>query len=303
MTRRVIGATTRLVVLLGHPVAHSVSPAMHNAAFAAAGLDWVYVAADVAPDDDARAVGRAVAGLAALGAAGANVTVPYKRAALAACDDVTPRARAVGAVNTLAFGPGGVRGDNTDVAGFRAGLPREPVRRAVVLGAGGAARAVVAAVAGPDAAGDVGVVVVARDAQRARPLVDLGDDGRVSVRTSDDAVLADVVADADLVVNATPLGWHGERLPDPFHALGPGQVAYDLNYGDDRSPFLVDAAAAGATAVDGLAMVVGQAAAAFETWTGVVPDAGVMAAAARASRSAGRATTTAAGTATTTPVT
>lgn len=278
-----IAATTRLVALLGHPVAHSVSPAMHNAAFAHAGLDLAYVAADVEPGD----LPRAIDGLAALGAVGANVTVPHKRAALAACATVTDRARAVGAVNTICFTTTGPTGDNTDVAGFLAGLADGGPGRAVVLGAGGAARAVVVGLLDRGAA----ATVVARDVDRAGGLAGLveGDSaGSVDVIGVDDERVAAAVEDADLVVNATPLGWHGEPLPAPFHRLGEGQVAYDLNYAVASSPFLADAARNGAGAVDGMAMVVGQAAASFRRWTGVDPDVEVLRAAAEGSRDSGR---------------
>ncbi len=273
-----ITATTRLLVLLGHPVAHSVSPAMHNAAIAAAGLDLAYVAADVATGH----VPTAIAGLAALGAVGANVTLPHKRAAMAACATVSDDARAVGAVNTLTFaGPDAApAGDNTDVAGFLAGLGERAVSRAVVLGAGGAARAVVVALKRRD----VAVTLVVRDPARAVGVAALAAGPSADVVAVDAADLSEHVAAADLVVNATPLGWHGEHLPGAFHDLRAGQVAHDLNYAADESPFLVDAQRAGATTIDGLAMVVGQAASSFRTWTGVEPDVAAMAAAARAAR-------------------
>lgn len=272
-----ITATTRLLVLLGHPVDHSVSPAMHNAAIAVAGLDLVYVVADVAEDR----VAAAIDGLAAVGAVGANVTLPHKRAALAACADVSDDARAVGAVNTLTFRADDAPvGDNTDVAGFLAGLGDRAVSRAVVLGAGGAARAVVVGLARRD----VAVTLVVRDPGRGAEVARRGAGRSAEVVAVDDERVAAHVADADLVVNATPLGWHGEHLAAAFHDLHAGQVAYDLNYADEGSPFLADAGRAGADTVDGFAMVVGQAAASFRAWTGVEPDVAAMAAAARAAR-------------------
>lgn len=281
-TAHAITARTRLLVLLGHPVEHSVSPAMHNAAIAAAGLDLVYVAADVAPDT----LGTALDGLAALGALGANLTVPHKQAVAASCTSTTAEAAAVGAVNTVVFGPDGPHGDNTDVAGFAAGLPAGlGTGSAVVLGAGGAARAVVVALARDGWA----VTVAARRPSVARELADLVEAPVTVVAVDDETALAVAVRDAGLVVNATPLGWHGEALPAPLHRLTPDQVAYDLNYADRPSPFLADAAERGAIVVDGLAMVVGQAAAAFRTWTGVEPDVTEMNAAARAARAAHRA--------------
>lgn len=278
MRGHVISPATGLLAIVGHPVAHSVSPAMHNAAIAAAGLDLVYVAFDVTP----AALPAALEGLEALGVRGANVTVPHKRAVLDACVDLTEAARSIGAVNTLTVAPDGLVGDNTDVAGFRAGLDGWTPTTATVLGTGGAARAVVAALSWDRAA----VTVVARDEDRGRALVrDVGAESTARVvpldRTAD---VTAAVSAADLVVNATPLGWHGERLPAALHDLDPGQVAYDLNYPEPVSPFLDDAERAGATTVDGLAMVVGQAAASLRGWTGIEPDPVVMAAAARRQR-------------------
>lgn len=274
MRRRVITSSTGLLAVLGHPVAHSVSPAMHNAAITAAGLDLVYVALDVPP----ASLPAALDGLVALGLRGANVTVPHKQAVMAACVDLTATARAVGAVNTLTVTDAGLVGDNTDVAGFLAGLGDLVVDRAVVLGAGGAARAVVAALADRGTT----VTVLARDVARGQQLVaDLGTPSvAVTALDRSDAVAAAVDV-SDLVVNATPLGWHGERLPAPLHDLHPGQLAYDCNYASPPSPFLSDARRAGAATVDGLEMVVGQAAVALQGWTGAAPDVDTMRAAAR----------------------
>ena len=266
------GAATGLLAVLGHPVAHSLSPVMHNAALAVAGLDIAYVA--VAPPH----LADALTGLAALGFVGCNVTVPHKRAALAACTTLGPEAVAVGAVNTLVVTPEGLHGANTDTTGFLAGLPADVARGvAVVFGAGGAARAVVVALARRE--WDV-VVAARRPAQAsdlAREVADAG--GSVVGVGLDD--LADAVATATMVVNATPLGLHHEPLPGPLMALRPDQVAYDLVYNPPDTPFLVAARDRGAVAVDGLAMLVGQAAAAFELWTGATADTAVMRAAAR----------------------
>ncbi|MBY5164050.1 shikimate dehydrogenase [Salsipaludibacter albus] len=276
MRRRVITSSTGLLAVIGHPVAHSVSPAMHNAAIAAAGLDLVYVALDVVP----ASLPGALDGLVSLGLRGANVTVPHKQAVMSACVDLTATARAVGAVNTLTVTDAGLVGDNTDVAGFLAGLGDLVVDRAVVLGSGGAARAVVAALVGRGTT----VTVVARDPGRGHELVAaVGASSSTVAVTAVDRTehVAAAVAGSDLVVNATPLGWHGERLPAPLHELHPGQLAYDCNYASPPSPFLTDARRAGAATVDGLEMVVGQAAAALQGWTGTAPDVDAMRSAAR----------------------
>lgn len=274
------GSGTGLLAVLGHPVAHSLSPVMHNAALAAEDLDLAYVAIDVHPDrlDDA------LAGLAALGFVGCNVTVPHKRTVLAACSSLGPEARTIGAVNTVVVTPDGLHGDNTDGAGFLEGLPADlPAGTAVVFGAGGAARAVVVTLARRGWE----VAVVARRGDQAVDLArDLAGPSRAVAGFGLDR-LTELVGTADLVVNATPLGLHHEPLPAPLMGLHGGQVAYDLVYNPPDTPFLTAARAAGAVAVDGLAMLVGQAAVAFETWTGRPADRDVMRAAVRRALAAG----------------
>ncbi len=163
---------TTLVGLIGWPVSHSVSPAMHNAAFAHLGLDWRYVPFPVAPEPASR-VGEAVLGLRALGLRGANVTVPHKQAVMAHLDRLTPAAQAIGAVNTILLdAEGALVGDNTDAPGFVADLREHgvevPGRRVLVLGAGGSARAVAYGLA---AAGASQITLVNRSVDRALALV------------------------------------------------------------------------------------------------------------------------------------
>jgi shikimate dehydrogenase len=263
-----VSAATRVVALLGHPVAHSVSPQLHNAAFAAAGVDAVYVALDVAVD----AVERAVAGLAALDFLGANVTVPHKQQVYALVQRRTPTAEACGAGNTLFFDDeGALTLDNTDVEGLRQVLADDiglaAGEQAVVFGAGGAARAAAVALGQLGAAVDF---VGRRDAAVA------------AVRELALEAGAAVGAEGSprVVVNATPLGLHGESLPDQFLHLTPEQTALDLVYGAVDTPFLAAARAAGAAAFDGRGMLVRQAALAFQRWTGVPAPLDVMVAAA-----------------------
>jgi shikimate dehydrogenase len=247
---------------------------MHNAAFADLGLDWVYVALEVAPTE----VEAAFAGVRALGIAGLSVTIPHKAAALAAVDEVTGRARAVGAVNTVVRLDGGaLLGDNTDGAGFLASLADEgfePAGRAcAVVGAGGAARAVVHALAG---AGAAEVVVVNRTPERAEAAAALA---RGVGRTG----LAADVEGVDLVVNATPLGLAGgspdELALDPG-LLGPGQLVVDLIPNPAVTPLMLAAQERGARVAGGLGMLVHQGALAFELWTGHPAPVAVMRAAA-----------------------
>lgn len=256
-------ARTRLACLLGHPVAHSRSPEIHNAAFAATGFDAVYLAFDVVP----AAVGSAVGGLRALRLLGANVTVPHKRAALGLADERTPEAAAVGAANTLFWDGDRLVADNTDASGLGTVLERDVGLAAgdavALLGAGGAARAAAVAL------GRVGasVRVVARRRAAAEEVASVA-----AEKGAADAAAATfdepVGPPPRLVLNATPLGWHGEALPAPFLRFTPDQVALDLVYGVD-TPFLTAARAAGARGIDGLGMLVAQAGASFERWTGL----------------------------------
>jgi shikimate dehydrogenase len=254
------GSTT-VVGVIGDPVRHSLSPAIHNAAFAALGLDWVYVAFPVPR-------GRGAAAVAAardLGLAGLNVTMPHKEDVAAACDDLTPDAAALRSVNTVVSRPGGrMLGDSTDGPGFLAALAEEGIavggRRTLVLGAGGAARAVVLALGRAGAS----VVVAARRLEAAAAAALLAPSGRpVALEAVDGEV-----GGADLVVNATPLGMAGEGPPLDAARLRPGQVVVDLVYHPVETPLLAAARATGARTSNGLGMLVHQAARAFSLWTG-----------------------------------
>ncbi len=266
-----------LAVLLGDPVAHSVSPAIHAAAFAAAGIEAQYVACRVSSADFQLAVD----GLWVLGAMGANVTAPHKLAALRSAVEASGEAQAVGAANTLVRGAAGWRAENTDVAGFLAPLDVERLagQTAVVLGAGGAARAVVYALV---TRGLGQVLVAARDVAKAEALArDAQAWGRASVEPV--GFREAPVRDAALVVNATPVGT-GDLDATPWPGDGDfrtGQIIYDLVYRPTR--LLADASARGATAIGGLPMLIAQAAASFHLWTGLDMDT---AAAERAARTA-----------------
>lgn len=275
-------ARTRLVGLLGWPSGHSLSPVIHNRAFHELGIDAVYLAFPASPD----ALVEAVSGLAALGAIGANVTIPHKQAVVDLCDRLTDEARLVGAVNTLTWTSDGLlEGHNTDAEGAAAVLADvlgDQPPQAVMLGTGGAARAVAVAL------GRVGaeIVVVGRDVTMAERVGEVGRAagaaGATVVAVSAREELRRRVDAADVVINATPLGMDGEPLPAPFHSLHRGQVAFDLVYNPPRTPFLAAAEDVGAVAIGGLGMLVAQAAAAFERWTGERAPREAMASAARA---------------------
>lgn len=256
-----ISGHTTVAAVIGDPVRHSLSPALHNAAFAATGLDWVYVALPV----PSGAAADAVAAMRTLGLGGLSVTMPHKDAVVAAADECSDAVEALGAANCLVrLADGRIRAENTDGAGFLAGLEADAGlavdgRRVVVLGAGGAARAVVQACG---AAGARAVVVVNRSADRAATAAALAQVGEVGT--------ADDVAAADVVVNATSVGMGGDTaMPCDPALLHTGQVAVDLVYEPRETAWLAALRTAGVEAHNGVSMLLGQAAVAFTHWTGV----------------------------------
>jgi shikimate dehydrogenase len=271
-----IGGRTRLAGVIGWPVGGSLSPVIHNAAFAALGLDWAYVPLAVPPGR----VAEAVAGLRALGFTGANVTMPHKTEAARAVEELTDDARLLDAVNTITVGPDAVEGANTDAPGFerflRVDAGFDPAgRRALVFGAGGAARACALALG---RAGLAELVVAIREPERGIALTRLARELPVDVRV---VPIAEAASEhADLVVNATPLGRAGETLPHP--PFGPGVLAVDLLYRPGVTPMMAAARAAGAGAFGGLGLLLHQAALSFERWTGRDAPMPVMSAAALA---------------------
>jgi len=281
-----IRGSTTVVGVIGWPVRYSLSPQIHNAGFAALGLDWAYVPLPVPPGK----LRAAVEGLVAMGFAGANVTIPHKSGAAELCDELSEEAARVAAVNTLAVGEEGrVRGHDTDVEGFDRFLRGEagcdPAgRTALVFGAGGAARACALALA---RAGLARLLVAVREPARAEPLVRaLGDlPTEVEVMRFGAAEGAEL-GEGGIVVNATPVGAAGERLPLP--RLGPGTVVVDLLYRPDPTPLLEAARAAGAEAHGGLGMLLHQAACSFELWTGRAAPLEAMRAAAERALGAAR---------------
>lgn len=268
-----ITGATRVAAVIGAPVRHSLSPALHNAAFALLGLDWVYVAFEVAPG----AASDALAAMRTLGLGGLSVTMPHKEDVADAVDVLDPAAAALHSVNTVSAGSdGALHGHSTDGAGFVASLLEVGVdpagRRVGVAGAGAAGRAVIDALA---RAGAAELVVVNRSADKAQAAAALaGAAGRVGVEAD--------LAHCDLVVNATSIGL-GSDVPaiDPA-VLRPTQVVADLVYHPLETALLRAAAAAGARTVDGLGMLVHQAALQQELWHGQRPDPAVMRAAALA---------------------
>ncbi len=267
--------------LLAHPAGHSLSPAIHNAAFSALGLDAVYEAVDVGPALLAGVLRRWRDDATFLGA---NVTTPHKRAVLPLLDEVTPAAAAVGAVNTIVPTRGGLVGDNTDVMGFLAALKevgQDPGVVSLVLGAGGAARAVVHALV---SAGSL-VMVAARDAHKAADLAAAMSTAGPKVVAVAPSELAAAVSGAQLLVNATTVGMlggpaeHSVPLGVDVSLLPPGALVYDLVYRPRLTPLLAAARDAGLRTADGLGMLVWQAAGSLRAWTGLEPPVEAMRAA------------------------
>lgn len=258
------------VVLIGHPVSHSLSPVMHTAALRAAGSTVQYEAIEVLPG----ALQSTLHSFRESNVSG-NVTVPHKRHSLAAMQKLTPLASRVGAINTFwVDADGDLAGDNTDVAGFNemmyealGELPRNA--RVAVLGAGGAAAAVVTALEKwPGAV----ATVHARDLSQASVM-----QTRHSVVERAASMRDPSIHDATILVNATPLGIRdNDQLPAALDILAPGAIVVDLNYGPQETAFVRGARANGHLALDGLRMLLYQGVAAFHRWFGVDPDAGAM---------------------------
>jgi shikimate dehydrogenase len=283
----VLSGATRVAGLVGGPrqVARSLSPAIHNAAYAATGLDWVYVGFPVEPGPEDE-VARSLRGLLAAGVAGFNVTMPHKRAAAEAVDRLEGQAAATRAVNTVRLLGAEAVGWNTDGDGLVSFLIQEAgvaVDHAsvLVIGSGGSARSVIA---GLVAAGASTITVAAREPDRAGALAPLAGAATFRAVALDRAVGA--VATADLIVNATPVGQEGEGPLIPTEAIRPDAAVVDLIYHPAETVLVREAARQGARAYGGLGMLVHQAALAFELLTGAPAPLAAMWAGARAGRAA-----------------
>ena len=278
-----ITGRTRIVGLIGWPVSHSVSPPMHNSAFAALNMDWRYIPLPVPPDR----IAPAIAGLAALGLVGANVTVPHKQAVMPHIGQLTQAAQAIGAVNTIRVeADGSLHGDNTDARGFISDLADHDIfpydRHVLVLGAGGSARAVVYGLA---EAGAVSITVLNRTQDRAaasvQALAPFFPACQISAAAFP-AALSQTAAQADLIVNCTSLGMSPDVDGLPWQEDLPfrqDQIVYDLVYNPAVTRLIAKARQDGATAISGKGMLVWQGALAFTWWTGAHPPIAVMKAA------------------------
>ncbi len=277
-----IAGTTQVLGVIGDPVAHSASPAMHNAALRALKLNYVYAAFCVAP----AALPAALAGMRAFGLVGLNVTVPHKQAVMAHLDELSAEAQSIGAVNTIANRDGRLVGYNTDAFGIvqslkvDGGLARLPPKVAL-LGAGGAARAVLYALLARDEVEEV--LLLNRTVAKAAALAeDLDRAGRVQVGSLAEA---GPIGDAGLLINATSIGMHPRQdvspLADPS-CLHEGMLVADIVYNPLETMLMRQGAAAGAAVINGLGMLAWQGARSFAIWTGVEPPVEAMVAAALA---------------------
>ena len=267
-----ISGKTTLLGLLGYPVSHSFSPAMHNAAATELGLDYAYVPLPVHPGQ----LGSAVAGLKALGFRGVNVTIPHKQAVMAHLDHINEAAQTIGAVNTIVIeADGTTTGHNTDWSGFLADLEAKAGnvsgRPCVVLGAGGSARAVVYALSTRNCP----IHIYARRLEQAQTLAALA----ANCQAHSLSELAQSQLAAPIIVNTTPIGMHPHINQSPWPDQCPmldGAFVYDLVYNPATTLLNKQASAAGCGTSSGLGMLLLQGAHAFELWTGQAPDLAVM---------------------------
>ncbi|MEH2336682.1 shikimate dehydrogenase [Nostoc sp.] len=268
---RLITGKTQLLGVIGHPVEHSLSPVMHNAAIAHLGLDYVYLPFPIAPEN----LEVAIAGFAAIGVVGFNVTIPHKQAIIPLLSEITPLAQTIGAVNTVSRQNNQWVGTNTDIKGFIAPLQTTykqdwSQKVAVILGNGGAARAVVA---GCHQLGFAKIHVVGRNVQRLEEFGNSWSNSPISenLQVYEWEELSKLIPEANLLVNTTPIGMYPKVDESPLSAeeianLPTGAIAYDLIYIPKPTQFLEQAEKQGAIAIDGLEMLVQQGVAALKIW-------------------------------------
>ena len=254
-------AITRIAAVIGDPVRHSLSPRLHNAGFAALGLDWFYVACPVAKGQAAQAI----EAMRTLGIEGLSVTMPHKKSVAVAVDDLSPTAAKLGAVNCVRRDGDRLVGENTDGIGFvdslRSQLQMDPDGLTIVIvGAGGAARSIALAMAEHGAQ----VGIFNRTARSAEEVVEI-------VGAASSVVQEEAIRDADVIVNATPLGMSDDSLPFDPSLLSKGQSLIDLIYEPEKTALLLEAESLGVKTLNGVGMLLHQAGAQFQLWTGCEP--------------------------------
>ena len=274
-----ISAKTNICGLIGDPVEHSVSPAMHNAAFSSLGLDYIYLPFRVARDN----LTRAIDGLKVLNIRGLNVTIPHKVAVIPLLDEMEPMAEKIGAVNTIVNDKGCLRGYNTDAGGFLKALLERGVeprgKKVGVLGAGGASRAISFTLAERGAE----IVILNRRlemdwAVKLASSISQLSAKEVKALELNDENLSSVLEAADILVNATSVGMspNSNNSPLPARLLKPELVVFDVVYNPLKTRLLAEAEAAGAETISGIDMLVWQGALAFELWTGAKAPIDIM---------------------------
>lgn len=266
-----IDASTTVCALFGHPVGHSLSPAIHNAAFQELDLPFVYVAHDVQPGE----VGKALDGVRAMGYRGLSVTIPHKVEAMENVDEVDPTARGIGCINTVVNDDGRLKGYNSDGLGALDALrdansdPRD--KRVLILGSGGAARAIAVTLACEAPPGRLAILGVVRD-EVDRLVKDTSERGDAAVEGFEltDQTLEREIANADIVMHCSPVGMHPkeDRSLVPAWLLREGLVVFDAVYNPRLTRLLRETEEAGGRAIQGLEMFLGQAYVQFELWTG-----------------------------------
>ena len=266
-----ISGKTKICGIIGDPVAHTVSPAMHNAAFRTMGLDYLYLPFGVKKEK----LPAAIEGMKALDIRGLNITIPHKIAVIPFLDGIDPLAEIIGSVNTIVNENGFLKGYNTDAAGFLQALRArgiEPAGKvAVILGAGGASRAISFTLA--ESGAELVILNRATGLERARQLaekISRSCGGRAKAQVLEENILRAELRDADILVNATSVGMspHTSETPVPARLLKKKLVVFDIVYNPLQTRLLAEAEAAGALTIGGLDMLVGQGAMAFQLWTG-----------------------------------
>lgn len=272
-----ITGKTKVLAVIGNPIAHSLSPVFQNAGIKAAGLDYVYTALPVNNDD----LAAAIAGMKAMGFCGMNVTIPHKERVMDYLDTIDEDAKVLGAVNTIVNRDGVLTGYNTDVKGFINGMKQQgfsPMgKQAVLLGAGGAARAIIWGLIQEKVAG---LTIGVRNVAKVQPLVDyFAKYMPITLLDWQTEAFEQALSQAELLINATPLGMYPKvdaAPPVNWTKVKKGIFVYDIIYTPAETLFLRQAKENGCQVLNGEAMLVGQGAESFRLWTGVEPDTKVM---------------------------
>jgi shikimate dehydrogenase len=270
MINLTISGKTKVCGIIGDPIEHTISPAMHNAAFLQAGLDYVYVPFRVKKEE----LGAAIRGMRAFNMRGANVTLPHKVAVISYLDELDPLAERIGAVNTIVNEEGTLRGYNTDASGFRRAIEAEKIeikeKNIVVIGAGGASRAIAFVLTDRGA----NLTILNRHPESAQALAGCILETfrtEINARELNEANLKASLDGADLIVNTTSVGMvpGTDETPVPSKLLKPGQSIFDIIYNPLKTRLLIEAERQGARTIGGIEMLVQQGAAAFELWSGI----------------------------------